>query len=311
MNLSDLKSEIRTNSIKDFYIFVGKEFGIRNIYIKKIAEKLNMSISYVDSLLEIWDNLNVENLFGRGTVYVVYEDVDALNVKSMNDLLLSSQYIKSGVVILVYSELPKKVSRGLFVDRMVGFSELSDDILKIFCSEKLKGAEMYYSELIKRCGNSYTRLMFMIDKIKSLMESRNVSAVELIRELLNDRNWFEVDTQDVIFSLIDSILSVEPNKTFELLKIADENHPLIVLTLLYQKLIQILKYCGVDDKSMEKTGLNYYQFKDCSRYVREVGWNVSFVLSCLDKMQLMERLIKQGKINPFLAVEYLILYIIQ
>lgn len=309
MNLSDLKRAIQNDKIEDFYIFSGEEFGIRNLYINKIAEKRGLAILWVDTLEEIWRELNAKALFGGGTLFVVYNDKEALTNTARLNTILREGYIRNGMLILVNDKVK---AEDLFADKIVGFTELPDEILLSYCKKYLKGGSEYYSALIKKCNNSYTYLMNEIDKIKAVAEERGITHEAVLEKIINDKSWFNTNAEDVIFDLIDKILKLDMVKVFNLLGEAYKSgdHPLTILTLLYQNYINILKYCGTSVKTTEKTGLNYYQLKACESYTKTIGWDIPAVLVCLDKARRVEIMIKRGQVDPYEAIEYLILDLI-
>lgn len=309
MNLSDLKRAIQNDKIENFYIFSGEEFGIRNLYINKIAEKRGLAILWVDTLEEIWRELNAKALFGGGTLFVVYNDKEALTNTARLNTILREGYIRNGMLILVNDKVK---AEDLYADKIVGFTELPDEILLSYCNKYLKGGTEYYLALVKKCNNSYTYLMNEIDKIKAVADERGITHEAVLEKIIYDKSWFNTNAEDVIFDLIDKILRLDMKKVFNLLGEAYKSgdHPLTILTLLYQNYINILKYCGTSVKTTEKTGLNYYQLKACELYTKTIGWDIPAVLCCLDKARRVEIMIKRGQVDPHEAIEFLILDLI-
>lgn len=309
MTLSDLKTAIQNDKVENFYIFTGDEFGIRNLYINKIAEKRGLAILWVDTLDEIYRELNAKAIFGGGTLFVVYNDKEALKNTARIRQFVEGNYIQNGILIIVDDKVK---ADELYNDKIVGFVELPLEILESYCRKYLKSGGGYYSQLIKRCNNSYTYLMNEIDKIKAVSEERGITVDEVLEKIINDKSWFNTEAEDVIFKLMDSIMRLDMFSTFEMLGEAYKSgdHPLTILTLLYQNYINLLKYCGTSIKTTEKTGLNYYQLKNCELYTKKVGWDMSAVLVCLDKARQVELMIKRGQAEPFQAIEFLILDLI-
>ena len=53
MTIIELKEQIIKNELSNFYVFVGEEIGIINIYLKQMSNKLNLPITRADSVLSI------------------------------------------------------------------------------------------------------------------------------------------------------------------------------------------------------------------------------------------------------------------
>ena len=65
------------NDLKHFYIFVGEEIGIINIYLNQIAKTVKMPLVRADSVLSIYTKCTSRSLFNNDAcLYVIRNDND-------------------------------------------------------------------------------------------------------------------------------------------------------------------------------------------------------------------------------------------
>ena len=307
MTLFDFKKAVVNNVLGNFYIFTGEEFGVKKVYIDKIAEQRGLTKVYVDTLDEIWKELANKSLFGNGNLYIT-RDVSVIKDAKRMPLLFEGSYIQAGMLILVDDNNAKIKQYEDYEDCVVFFSQLSNDILSIYIKKVLETGSRHWEGLIDACNHSYTYLMFELEKIQIIMQERGLTAEGVLREIMASRTWFFTDAGDVIFTLIDKVMRLELETAFSLLKEAYEGgeHPLVIFTLIFNNLVNQLKYTGTKQKSMEAMGLNYYQFKNCQQYAT-IGWTARETLRVFEIARELEIGIKKGKYEPEMAVEYLFL----
>ena len=305
MKLVDFKKAVVEDTFGNFYIFTGEEFGIKKVYIDKIAEQRELTKVYVDTLDEIWKELASKSLFGNGNLYIT-RDISVVKDAKRMPLLFGGDYVKSGMLILVDDNPTQARQYEDYEECVVYFSRLSNDILSIYIKKALETGSRHWEALIEACNHSYTYLMFELEKIQIIMQERGMTAEGVLREVMASRTWFFTDAGDVIFTLIDKVMRLELVEAFSLLKEAYEGgeHPLVIFTLIFNNLVNQLKYVGTSNKSMEAMGLNYYQFKACQQYAG-LGWTAKETLRVFNIARELEMGIKQGKYEPELAVEYL------
>ena len=71
-NLMDLMSDIRENNLKPFYIFIGEEIGLMNVYLGHI----NLNVIRESSVLTTLPSLTQRSLIASNRVYAVRDDKD-------------------------------------------------------------------------------------------------------------------------------------------------------------------------------------------------------------------------------------------
>ena len=71
-NLMDLMSDIRANKLKPFYIFIGEEIGLMNVYLSQIKP----NVIRESSILTTLPSLTQRSLIDSNRVYAVRDDKD-------------------------------------------------------------------------------------------------------------------------------------------------------------------------------------------------------------------------------------------
>ena len=61
MQLPELQKQLVEKIIQPFYVFVGEEMGIMDIYMQKIAEVVGADLKRVDSLKDIFAGLRANS----------------------------------------------------------------------------------------------------------------------------------------------------------------------------------------------------------------------------------------------------------
>ena len=106
MELVELNKQLRTNSIGNFYIFVGDEIGLQNVYLKQFGE-----YKRVDTVSEILSKLTAKGFgFNKGAkeVYVVRDDLDFLTNKHLEENIKQLEKAKLGTLIVQITNANKK-----------------------------------------------------------------------------------------------------------------------------------------------------------------------------------------------------------
>ena len=83
MELVDLNKQLRAGTPSNFYIFVGEEIGLQNVYLKQFGE-----YKRVDTVSEVLSKLTIKGFgFNKSSkeVYVVRDDLDFLTNKHLEE----------------------------------------------------------------------------------------------------------------------------------------------------------------------------------------------------------------------------------
>ena len=122
-NLMDLMSDIRANKLKPFYIFIGEEIGLMNVYLGQIKP----NVIRESSILTTLPSLTQRSLIDSNRVYAVRDDKDFLSNESRWKRLEDIRY---GTLIIMYTKVDGR-SKFLkqFEDNVVTFDRMTSSQL--------------------------------------------------------------------------------------------------------------------------------------------------------------------------------------
>lgn len=308
MDLLELRNNIVNNIYRKSYLFTGIETGIMEYYVQTIAKKNSLEVSRVDSYNEISKELIQKPLIGNQKLYYIYNDKDIISNDKLADSLLEDNFIKYNMVIFRYTEIDKRKKFFKILDEItVSFGKLSIDILYKYMKNKIKSLDKYTATIIcELCDFDYSRIMNELDKIKILLDECNVK-IEDLPKIIQKHNLIYKKPQDVIFNLIDSVVSFDMSTAFRLLQESYDSgeHPLVILSLLFTRYRDLLALKGVQNtrNASNETGINYYVVNNLWPLSKE--YKVSEITYILKNIYDYQNKIKQGKVEPYLAVNYI------
>jgi len=166
MNIIELKDAIIKKELKNFYVFVGEEIGIINIYLNQISKVLGLPITRVDSVLDIWETLSTPSMFGSSTnLYAIRGDDDFIKEeKAYNSF---DKVIGKNTVILIYTKLDSRLKFSKhFEDRIVKFEPLAHSVLCSYIKKESGLSDAHVEELSNKVNGSYDLAMLEIDKLR-------------------------------------------------------------------------------------------------------------------------------------------------
>lgn len=196
MDLVELKSQIKSGNLNNFYILAGEEIGILNMYIRQMSKE----VVRADEVGDVWQSLTSRTLSNNGNVvYVVRDDKKFMAMEKIWTGLKSK--IKNGILVLCITNLDKRSKfYKEFQDDVVIFEKMTEAQLLHYCKKKLKGVnDEVLKYLIYLCGNDFSRIENEIDKVKRLKVTTITN--EVLEELI-------IPPKDsTAFTYIDAMLS--------------------------------------------------------------------------------------------------------
>lgn len=269
MNLMDLKSDIVGKNIKNFYIFVGDEIGIINIYLEQIAKVKSLYIIRDETVADVWGKVSVRGMFAsEPAIYVVRGDKDFQKQEQYWDNLIGG--IKDSVLILLYDKIDSRLKFGKhFKDNIVQFDKLDKPILEKYIMQKLPNIKRENAGLlVDVCGGSYDIAMLECDKILTYGGEVN----RTFTKLLKDGAIYQSQETDV-FQFVDAVCNRDVDRTFLLARrlLEDGASSINMLGTLYTSLKAILLIqCCSGSNIAEITGLDngtiFYNRKRTGKY---------------------------------------------
>lgn len=172
MTIIELKDQIIKNQLSSFYIFVGEEIGIINIYIEQMSNKVGLPVIRADSVLSVYSKCTTRSIFGNSdSIYVIRGDKDFMKEEKVH--LTIEQDVGKNIIILLYDKLDSRLKFGkFFKDQTITFEKLAPNVLKSYVKKACPGlSDKNCEHLIELCNGSYDLCMLEIDKILHYQET--------------------------------------------------------------------------------------------------------------------------------------------
>ena len=182
MQLPELQRQLVAKVVQPFYLFMGEEVGIMDIYIQKIAEVAGANLKRVDSLKDIFAGLQAHSFLSKPTCYVIRDDKDLLKQdESVWQGLRMGITQGKNIIILVYTSLDKRTKFYKMNENIITeFAKLSGEVLAKYAQKETGLNEKYGYDLAHRANLDYSQLMLECDKLKILSQVRGVHIDEAI-----------------------------------------------------------------------------------------------------------------------------------
>lgn len=184
-SLIDLKKELKEGKVNNLYVFTGEENLIRKIYYKKISE-LYGNIKYLESVQDLYKELEKKSLFQLKMVYIVYNDLDYLKQKEkVYERLI--ELSRKHCVVLVYDEIPdKSVFKKVFDDYITIFNYVTSDVAIKYVNKESHKVDLQFAKKIAfNCFNSYNNIVEEMNKYKHFI-GYNREVAEINQEQFHD-----------------------------------------------------------------------------------------------------------------------------
>ncbi len=306
MLISELKNNIVSNNIQNFYIFTGEEEGIMDIYIRQIAKKLGLTIRWANSVEDVSKQLNLKSLVKVRYLYLVRQDKAVKTQENLWDFLKNK--IVGNYVILIEPTLDKKLRfTKFFEDCTVKFEKLSTDMLTQYGKRKCPELPVAnLQQVAEWCGNSYLRYMNELDKIVTLSKATGITPLASLVKLEEDGGIYKEREFDV-FKYTNLILTRNAFGCYRDLEyVKSQNCEILIVSLLastFRNLV-LLKNDGGGKGVCERTGLTSWQIK-CTSDVDEY-FTLDESESNMLFMQETETKLKTGVLDPGVALNYIL-----
>lgn len=243
-NLMDLMSDIRSDKLKPFYIFIGEEIGLMNVYLGQIQRIVVRESSVLTTL----PSLTQRPLVSSNRVYAVRDDKDFLSNESRWKRLEDIRY---GTLILMYTKIDGR-SKFLkqFEDNVITFDRMTSSQLVNHFAKSVTFRIQLLEQIIELCERDYSRISNELDKLNRV----SLPTEEAVNEIVHR------DVEFQVFEAVESVIRYEPVKAFEYLEIllATQENVLGFLTLLYNQFSAAARILGSSDA--KESTVNIKQF---------------------------------------------------
>ncbi len=311
MQLPELQRQLVEKVTQPFYLFVGQEVGIMDVYLQKIAEVAGANLKRADSLKSIFVGLQAHSFLSKPTCYVIRDDKDLLKQdEKVWQGLQSGETQGKNTIILIYTSLDKRTKFYKMNENIITeFAKLSGEVLAKYAQKEIGLNEKYGYDLAQRANLDYSQLMLECDKLQILAQVREVPIDEAYRQAVAEKLIYTTP-QDVIFDFVDAFCRRKGRMAFalwaELREV--ESSPLGALTLLYNNFKAMLLVCGGGNSLAKRTGLTPWQVRNA----QEKGNNYSAgeLVGAIRTLQGIEQGIKTGRIEASMSIDYALISIL-
>ena len=299
MVLSELMTCIVKKQEKPYFIFVGEDTCLIDLYLNNLVKSFNYKTIKSDSVENAFKTLNGSLIQKEKKIAIIRGDNDFLkNEKGWKRLKEETK----NIYILIYTDLSKHQKfKNEFNNNIVVFEKVKDEFLIKQTQQMIDLNDENAKKLVELTKCNYGYLLNEIDKIQNYCESTNKDINKGFVELLKNKQigQEENDLNDVVDSLL--------NKDYKdiLTKLKDINSLLIINKLF--STIKNLLIIKSNDKSTDlmqitnltQKAINYYRYK-------KIAYNTTELKNCLLNIIEVEQGIKEGKIPEEISIEYLL-----
>lgn len=289
MDIVKLKSQIKSGNLDNFYIFVGEEIGLMNLYIAKMSKEAHR----VDDVASVWKKLTSRGLGGGKPFYVVRDDKEFLQAEKVWSV--ADKMIKYGTLVLLYTNLDKRSKfYKAMEDKIVTFDKMTRPQLIKFAISKFPFEinEEQADYLCEACNDDYTQLLNEIDKlcrIRALVTHQSFQ--KTVDEIVKAPKY--ADT----FSMANNVMQYNGKKALEQMQFLLDNGEsgIGMITVLYNNFrnaVQVLSTTGTAKEISEKYGIHVAAV---SNVLNNFDYSIGGALKAMRILQEAESGIKNGK----------------
>lgn len=305
MDITELKSQIMKNELGHFYVFVGEEIGIINIYLNQIAKTTGMKIVRADSVLSVYTKCTSRSLFNDSAgLYVIRNDTDFIKQEKVYETIESD--IRDNIIILLYDKLDSRLKFvKYFKDRIVTFEKLAPNVLISYVKKASGLSDSSAAELSNTCDGCYDLAMLEIDKVKQYCQALKLDVDAGFKSLLREGVIYHpVETDG--FKFVEALMSKDINEAFNLYYalIGSGGQSINLLGILYNAVKSTLLIQLCDGKNVsEVTGLDKGQIYFNRKYVG--NFDTAVLVATMKKIIEVVSGIKSGFIDDAISVPYI------
>lgn len=295
LGLLDLQGQIREGNLLPFYVFIGEEIELQNIYLKQMGDVVR-----IDRVADIYNKITSKLISGKFAVYVVRDDMDF--IKSEKTWGSISNKIRNAILV-VQVTTPSKCKK--FIKELnncvVEFNHMTTkqllNVVNMDCSVSNK---QYF---IEACNNDLNTINNYLDIFKR-------SGIKELNKKIVDE-YIPTKEEVTVFQLADAIMKKDEQLTFRLLDqlLEDKNNAMGIIYAIYSQLhkcVLVEGYRG-EENIAKITGINSWVCNNILRYNRI---EPAKLLTALRLVQKYDQGVKTGKYEGVVACYSLIIEIL-
>ena len=308
MDLTTLKTHIKTKTFDPFYIFTGPEVKVMDIYIEQIAKVQNASVVMLDGIEDLAKKMHKGSMLKNACIYILRDSKQFIQDNDLATKITSTGALTGDILILIYTSIDKrsKVYK-TFQDKIVDFQPMKPEILTKYIQKEISLSDSACAKLIEVCESDYSRILLEVDKIKRYCEATKNNTESAFGTLMKAGAIFQ-PPKDAVFDFVDAVLKGKKDLAFYLLKSSYEfgEATMVLLSNLYnstKQLLQVQSYSG-EGKITEATGLTPFQVKLASG--RKGRNSTGDLIYLMRLVRDTEKGIKTGQIEEPMAMPYIL-----
>ena len=315
MDVTGLKSHIKSNTLPSILYFTGEEWEVQKIFIQQIAKVKALDTKRVESIIDVMGKFKSTSFVQQNYIYIARDDKQYMEDEKAQDIL--PKIIGQNMYILLLTNVDKRTKfYKANKDNIVEFEALPEKMLIKYIQRELPLSEQKCRQLITVCESDYGRILLELNKIKHYAKGMNYTQDNkvwnhVLDELL-DNGTIYTPPKDAIFDFVDAILDRKDGalifNLYEQCKAVGEA-TLVMISVLYNNakaLLQVQSCAGSDIS--KSTGLTGFQIMNAKKHLERYtnGELVRMMKICIK----CEQGIKTGKIEEQFAVDYILTNVI-
>ena len=308
MDLSTLKTHIKTKTFEPLYIFTGPEVGVMDIYIKQMAKVRDAVVTRLDGIDDLAKKMHKGSMLKNACIYILRDSKEFIQDNDLALKITQKNALTGVPLILIYSSIDKRSKfYKTFQDQIVEFQPLKPEILIKYAQKEIYLTEQSYNQLMEVCEYDYSRILLEVDKIKRYAVASGLSENSAFITLMNEGVIFQ-PPKDAVFDFVDAVLKCKKELAFKLLKSSYDygEATMVLLSNLYnstKQLLQVQSFKG-DGKITDATGLTPFQVKLASE--RKGKNSTGDLIYLMRLVRDTEKGIKTGAIEESMAMPYIL-----
>lgn len=307
MDIKDLKQELLDKKTRPYYVFIGDELALQDVYINKIKEVSGLELVRSIDVKSIYNKLTQKTLFkAKPALYVIRNDDEFYKSNAWKNLLKEKDF-KGNILILLYSGVKKTTEFCKAHEKVLtSFDLISASLLKNRLNATTGMRLNYCEELVKLCGGNYGKIQNELYKI-SIFANANGYAWESAYLEAKRRKLIHEEIGDIIFDFTNAIVERQIKKAYELypkIMQTEDGSAIKLLSVLYNTFRNILMVQSTPLKERTEAilgltkGQIYMTNLKCGKY------NLFEIVHIINMIREIEKGIKTGTIEEKYAMEY-------
>lgn len=309
MEVYSVLNDIKNGTLRNFYIFAGEEWKVQQIYIEQIAKVKNLKIKRINSINDIFNQLQNKSLLSSNFCFVCRDDEAITRNEQLWAQVRKGKIFSNHIYILLLTNIDKRTKFCKeFATEICEFKHLEPRVLQKYIQKEIDLSAQNCKKLMEICEYDYGRCLLEIDKINQYVNYLGPAQTQngVFDKFIKEGVVYQ-PPKDAIFDFVDAVLRHEVNKSFELLGECYDigEATMVMLSVLFNNTKNVLQVQACNNSDIAKsTGLTGWEIKLAKEKLGH--YDNDYLVYMLRQIQKTESGIKQGKIDEDIAMQYLL-----